>query len=121
MNSATDYFKKVRRRTLRTDNPRNAQTSPGRVIVHNHVIPHVRNGGRGFRAWTQDKDRSLVECPCCWAGYDSDGGVKHYRFRDCLPKGWAKLPAVELRKKLIAASQRSEKWRQANDPYFAVL
>jgi hypothetical protein len=74
-----DYFKKVRRRTLRTNNPRNAQPGPGRVIVHNHVIPCVVNGGRGFRVWTQDKDRSLVECPCCWAGWNDDGRVKHYR------------------------------------------
>jgi hypothetical protein len=116
-----EYFQKVRRRMLRTNNPRNAQLGPDRVIVHNHVTPAAHNGLRGFRAWTQDKDRSLVECPCCWAGYNHDGKVKHYRFRDCLPDKWRNLPAAELRKKLVAASKKNEKWRQANDTPTALL
>lgn len=113
--SATDYFKKVHRRTLKADDPREVRLQPHRVIVHNHVVPAAENGLRGFRAWTQNKDRSLVECPCCWAGYNVDGKVKHYRFRRTLPFDWAKLPAAELRTKLIALSRRNETRRKRLD------
>jgi len=40
-----------------------------------------KRGKWGFRAWTQIKDRSLVECPCSWAGHNADVEVKHYRVR----------------------------------------
>src|SRR5215469_7550280 len=116
MSPKTDeYFKKVRQRTLKTDDPRKVRLQGNRVIVHNHVVPSLMNGYRGFRAWTQEKDRRLVECPCYWAGYNADGKVKHYRFRAALPSGWRQLPAAELRKKLIALSKRDEKWRMAHD------
>jgi hypothetical protein len=94
---ATDYFKRVKRRTPRMGIiPRNP--TAGRVIVHNHVRPQVpefgcfpvKHHGRdmiglgysplpglsGFRVWTQDADpRRLRVCDCGYAG------LKHYRFR----------------------------------------
>src|SRR5207253_665477 len=32
----------------------------GRVLVHNQVRPHTMIGSRGFRAWTQKPDKTLV-------------------------------------------------------------
>jgi hypothetical protein len=77
-----DYFKKVHQRTLKTDDPRKVRLLGNRVIVHNHVVPSLMNGYRGFGAWTQEKDRSLVECLCFWAGYNADGKVTNERVVD---------------------------------------
>jgi hypothetical protein len=120
----TDYLKKVGWRYLRMD--ANIRKVPdrlpsGRVLVHNHIVPSASLGLRGFRAWTQVKDRALVPCPCCWAGWNADGKLKHYRMRAGLPDGWDKLPAAELRKKLIELDKRNEKWRKDNDPGWRFL
>lgn len=50
----------------------------GRVLVHNHVRPHTKINAWGFRAWTQEKDKTLVVCRCKWAGVDLHG-LTHYR------------------------------------------
>jgi hypothetical protein len=51
------------------------QVPSGRVVVHNHVRPARRLGERGFRAWTQLPDESLVVCDCGWALHLTE----HYR------------------------------------------
>jgi hypothetical protein len=48
---------------------------PGRVLVHNNVLPTRRLGSRGFRAWLNDSTEGLEVCPCGWA---PELGV-HYR------------------------------------------
>ena len=50
---------------------------PGRLLVHNHVLPQPRLGWNGFRAWLQapDTNPELEPCPCPWA---SELG-QHYR------------------------------------------
>ena len=51
---------------------------PGRVVVHNHVVPPVRRlGTRGFRAWTEPLREGLMPCECGWA---PELGA-HYRVR----------------------------------------
>jgi hypothetical protein len=47
------------------------------VLVHNRVRPTRRFGARGFRAWLQSSDDSLVPCDCGWA---AELG-QHYRKR----------------------------------------
>ena len=39
------------------------------VVIHNKVMPSnsVRLGMRGFRAWHQALDDTVVECQCGWA------------------------------------------------------
>jgi hypothetical protein len=115
LREASNYFKKVHRGTVRTADPRKAQLGPGQVLVHNHVVPAATNGWRGFRFWKQDKDNSLVECPCYWAGWNADGKVKHYRFRATLPDGFAKLPPAELKQKLLELAEQNEKLRLTLD------
>lgn len=62
--------------------------SPGRVLMHNHVIFN------GFRAWTANKPYpGFVLCPCGYAG------LKHYAKRDHVKK------------------QRDPKWRKAAGRY----
>jgi hypothetical protein len=51
---------------------------PGRVIVHNHVMPQIYLGINGFRAWTQRPDKSIEVCKCDWAGVNLPVKV-HYR------------------------------------------
>ena len=38
----------------------------GKVVVHNHVKPAPRLGERGFPAWLQKPEPSLVKCDCGW-------------------------------------------------------
>ena len=53
----------------------------GEVLVHNRVLVPVRRlGWRGFRAWTQKKDKTLAVCHCKWAGADLHG-LTHYRVK----------------------------------------
>jgi hypothetical protein len=52
----------------------------GQVLVHSHIRPHKKVGGRGFRAWTQTLNDRLEVCPCDWAGVDLHG-LKHYRMK----------------------------------------
>jgi hypothetical protein len=42
---------------------------PGRVVVHNTVRPSIRLrlGWRGFKAWHQKLNDTLVVCNCGWA------------------------------------------------------
>jgi hypothetical protein len=85
----SDYFIQVRRRALGIardggdcDNcgpPKREPRDKRRVIVHNRVAHTIDDwpGARGFRAWTQLKDKDCIECRCGWSG------VKHYRMRGC--------------------------------------
>jgi hypothetical protein len=52
---------------------------PGRVLVHNHVVPHLELGLSGFRAWTQLKTRNLVRCHCSFGFIKNAEVNKHYR------------------------------------------
>ena len=54
---------------------------PGKVLVHNHVIPQLVLGRNGFRAWTQPLDDTLELCECNWGGVDLHG-LAHYRVKD---------------------------------------
>jgi hypothetical protein len=45
----------------------------GRVLVHNRVTPYPKIGTNGFRAWTQFKTNTLVQCHCDRAGVDLHG------------------------------------------------
>jgi len=56
-----------------------AAVPPGKMLVHNHVVPHSRKLGRdGFRAWLANPDpEKYVLCSCDWA---SELGW-HYRVR----------------------------------------
>lgn len=49
----------------------------GVVLVHNHIAPQRVLGRNGFRAWTQTRDDSLVQCHCDWAGVNLHG-MAHY-------------------------------------------
>ena len=60
----------------------------GRYLVHNHVRPvsgTIGNrtgilGFNGFRAWTQNNDKNLVECDCDFGGCkNAELHKKHYR------------------------------------------
>jgi hypothetical protein len=85
-----DYFKKVRRRELGierhgsgADNcgpPKREPQDKKRVIVHNRVAHTVYDwpGARGFRCWTQLKDKDCILCRCGWGG-----AIRHYRMRGC--------------------------------------
>jgi len=50
-----------------------AAIPPGRIVVHNHVVPPVRRlGVRGFRAWLAPLNdagavRRVEPCDCGWA------------------------------------------------------
>jgi hypothetical protein len=61
--------------------------APGRVLVHNHVLPQIWLGLNGFRAWTQRLDSHLMPCPCKWAGADLHG-LPHYRMASANPWAW---------------------------------
>ena len=86
----SDYFTRVRRRALGiarggySDNcgpPKREPRGKRRVIVHNGVAHTVYDwpGARGFRAWTQLKDKDCIECRCGWGSVN----VKHFRMRGC--------------------------------------
>ncbi len=86
---ATDYFTRVRRRELgiarvggdciNCNPPKREPRDKSRVIVHNQVGHTIDDwpGARGFRAWTQLKGKTCIECRCGW------GSVKHYCMRGC--------------------------------------
>jgi hypothetical protein len=49
---------------------------PGRLVVHNHVVPQPVLGLNGFRAWMAKTDAGRLEvCGCDWAPHLPE----HYR------------------------------------------
>jgi hypothetical protein len=40
--------------------------APGRVLVHNSVIPAPKSGTRGFRCWEDDPSPKYIVCSCGW-------------------------------------------------------
>ena len=87
---SADYFTRVRRRELgiardggdvmNCGPPKREPRDKDRVIVHNRVAHTVYDwpGARGFRCWTQLKDKDCILCRCGWGE-----GIKHYRMRGC--------------------------------------
>ena len=63
----------------------------GRVLVHNHVVPvgfhkWLHHGASGFRAWTQKKEKDLVQCHCGWTD------LSNYRIRGASGREWPRGP-----------------------------
>jgi hypothetical protein len=87
---STDYFTRVRRRELgiardggdvmNCGPPKRGPRDKDRVIVHNRVAHTVDDwpGARGFRCWTQLKDKDCILCRCGWGE-----GIRHFRMRGC--------------------------------------
>ncbi len=62
----------------------------GRYLVHNHIVPAMNLGERGFRAWVQEgrTDPKLVECRCDFGGCRNAELHTHYRVANLVPRGW---------------------------------